>query len=78
MIISDTVLCRRMITLAFIAKHLHGLINCILTGQLLKYVNPIPLAMSQINDLAGAGTHWQSLYTILTELFVNALRPWSA
>jgi len=44
-----------------------------LTGQLLKSVNPIPLAMNQINDLAGAGEHWQSLYTILTELFVNAL-----
>jgi len=44
-----------------------------LTGQLLKNVNPVPLAMNQINDLAGAGEHWQSLYTILTELFVNAL-----
>jgi len=44
-----------------------------LTGKLLKDVNPIPLAMNQINDLAGAGEHWQSLYTILTELFVNAL-----
>jgi CheY-like chemotaxis protein/anti-sigma regulatory factor (Ser/Thr protein kinase) len=44
-----------------------------LTGQLLKSVNPIPLAMNQINDLAGAGEHWQNLYTILTELFVNAL-----
>lgn len=47
--------------------HLH------LTGQLLKTVNPIPLIMNQINDLEGAGEHWQSLYTILTELFVNAL-----
>jgi len=47
--------------------HLH------LTGKLLKTVNPIPLVMSQINDLEGAGEHWQSLYTILTELFVNAL-----
>ncbi len=47
--------------------HLH------LTGKLLKTVNPIPLVMNQINDLEGAGEHWQSLYTILTELFVNAL-----
>lgn len=47
--------------------HLH------LTGQLLKTVNPIPLVMNQINDIEGAGEHWQSLYTILTELFVNAL-----
>ena len=29
--------------------------------------------MNQINDIEGAGEHWQSLYTILTELFVNAL-----
>ena len=47
--------------------HLH------LTGRLLKTVNPIPLVMSQINDIEGAGEHWQSLYTILTELFINAL-----
>jgi len=47
--------------------HLH------LTGKLLKTVNPIPLVMNQINDLEGAGEHWQSLYTILTELFINAL-----
>ncbi|MCP4321231.1 MAG: SpoIIE family protein phosphatase [Alteromonadales bacterium] len=47
--------------------HLH------LTGELLKTVNPIPLIMNQINDLEGAGEHWQSLYSILTELFVNAL-----
>lgn len=47
--------------------HLH------LTGELLKKVNPIPLVMNQINDLEGAGKHWQSLYTILTELFINAL-----
>jgi serine phosphatase RsbU (regulator of sigma subunit)/anti-sigma regulatory factor (Ser/Thr protein kinase) len=47
--------------------HLH------LTGRLFNNTNPIPLVMNQINDLEGAGDHWQSLYTILTELFVNAL-----
>ncbi|MGL1956361.1 MAG: SpoIIE family protein phosphatase [Colwellia sp.] len=47
--------------------HLH------LTGELLAKVNPIPLIMNQINDIEGAGKHWQSLYTILTELYVNAL-----
>ena len=47
--------------------HLH------LTGKLLKRMNPIPLVMNQINDLAGAGEHWQSLYTILTELYQNSL-----
>ncbi|WP_019027910.1 SpoIIE family protein phosphatase [Colwellia piezophila] len=44
-----------------------------LTGPLLKTINPIPLIMNQINDLEGAGEHWQSLYTILTELFINGL-----
>jgi len=44
-----------------------------LTGKLLATVNPIPLVMNQINDIEGAGDHWQSLYTVLTELFVNAL-----
>lgn len=47
--------------------HLH------LTGKRLKTVNPIPLVMNQINDIEGAGEHWQSLYTILTELFINSL-----
>jgi serine phosphatase RsbU (regulator of sigma subunit) len=47
--------------------HLH------LTNHLLKTVNPIPLVMNQISDLEGAGEHWQSLYTILTELFINSL-----
>ena len=29
--------------------------------------------MSQVNDIEGAGEHWQSLFTILTELFINGL-----
>jgi len=33
------------------------------------------MAMSQINEIEGNAEHWQSLYTILTELFVNALDP---
>jgi len=44
-----------------------------LKGQRLAKVNPVPLAMSQINDLEGSGEHWQSLFTVLTELYVNAL-----
>ncbi|MFT5755590.1 MAG: CheY-like chemotaxis protein [Alteromonadaceae bacterium] len=44
-----------------------------LTGSRLASVNPIPMAMSQINEIEGNAEHWQSLYTILTELFVNAL-----
>jgi len=44
-----------------------------LNGSRLSSVNPIPMAMSQINEIEGNAEHWQSLYTILTELFVNAL-----
>lgn len=44
-----------------------------LIGTRLATVNPIPMAMSQINEIEGGGEHWQSLYTILTELFINAL-----
>jgi len=44
-----------------------------LTGKSLAAVNPVPMIMNQINDIEGAGEHWQSLYTILTELFINAL-----
>ena len=45
----------------------------LLSGSRLGTVNPIPIAMSQIQAIEGSGEHWHSLYTILTELFVNAL-----
>ncbi len=44
-----------------------------LTGKRLGLLNPIPMAMSQINEIEGHADHWQSLYTILTELFINSL-----
>jgi len=44
-----------------------------LSGSRLAAINPIPMAMSQINEIEGNAEHWQNLYTILTELFVNAL-----
>lgn len=44
-----------------------------LTASRLATVNPIPIVMNQLNDIEGSSEHWQSLYTILTELFVNAL-----
>lgn len=44
-----------------------------LTGERLSHVNPIPMAMNQIQEIEGHSEHWQSLFTILTELFVNAL-----
>ena len=44
-----------------------------LTGPRLAKVNPIPMAMGHVNEVEGNGEQWQNLYTILTELFVNAL-----
>jgi len=44
-----------------------------LSGKRLGLLNPIPMAMSQINEIEGHADHWQSLYTILTELFINSL-----
>lgn len=44
-----------------------------LSGNKLAKVNPIPMAMNQIQEIEGNGEHWQNLFTILTELFVNAL-----
>jgi len=44
-----------------------------LTGQSLASVNPIPMIMNQIHEIEGVGKHWQNLYTILTELFINSL-----
>ncbi|REL35322.1 ATP-binding SpoIIE family protein phosphatase [Thalassotalea euphylliae] len=47
--------------------------NIVLSGEKLAKVNPIPIAMSFIQELEGGGEQWQNLFTILTELFVNAL-----
>lgn len=47
--------------------------NITLSGEKLAKVNPIPMAMSSLHEIEGNGDQWQSLYTILTELFVNAL-----
>lgn len=45
-----------------------------LTAVTLASVNPIPIIMNQIKEIeGGAGEHWQIIYTIFTELYVNAL-----
>ena len=44
-----------------------------LSGETLAKVNPIPIAMGYIQEVEGSGEQWQNLFTILTELFVNAL-----
>ena len=47
--------------------------DILLSGETLAKVNPIPIAMSFIQEVEGGGEQWQNLFTILTELFVNAL-----
>lgn len=44
-----------------------------LSAQRLNTINPIPMIMNQINSIEGPGPQWQNLFTIITELFVNAL-----
>lgn len=44
-----------------------------LVGHKLALVNPVPLIMNQLQEIEGSGEHWHSLYTVLTELYVNAL-----
>jgi CheY-like chemotaxis protein/anti-sigma regulatory factor (Ser/Thr protein kinase) len=47
--------------------------DLLLTGKRLAKVNPVPMIMGQINEIEGSAEHWNNLYTILTELFMNAL-----
>ncbi len=44
-----------------------------LTGNRLRQADPIPLIINHIQELEGLQTHRRLLFTILTELYVNAL-----
>ncbi|MDP2560155.1 fused response regulator/phosphatase [Psychrobium sp. 1_MG-2023] len=44
-----------------------------LSGDKLSAVDPIPIIINQLQEIEGQGEHWHSLFTVLTELFVNAL-----
>lgn len=44
-----------------------------LEGQNLAQINPIPSLLNMIKDTENHEEHWQNLYTILTELYENAL-----
>jgi len=44
-----------------------------LSGTRLATLNPVPHIMVQVQEIEGYDEHWQSLHTILTELYVNAL-----
>lgn len=44
-----------------------------ISGDKLASINPIPLIINQIQEIEGPGEHWYELFTVLTELYVNAL-----
>ena len=48
-------------------------LNLTLHGPQLAVIDPVPLLMNQVQELAGVDSRQSALFTILTELFVNAL-----
>ncbi len=44
-----------------------------LKGQRLRETNPVPIIINQIMEMEGIESERQSLFTVLTELYVNAL-----
>lgn len=48
-------------------------LNLTLHGTQLAEIDPVPLLMNQVQELAGVEAQQSALFTILTELFVNAL-----
>jgi len=44
-----------------------------LNGGALRRLNPVAMALSRLQECEGDGEHWHSVFTILTELYVNAL-----
>jgi len=44
-----------------------------LNGSRLRTVNPVALALSHLQEVEGHGPHWHHVFTVLTELYINAL-----
>ena len=44
-----------------------------LQGKSLGRINPVALALSRLQEFEGNGDHWHNVFSVLTELFVNAL-----
>ena len=44
-----------------------------LQGKSLSRINPVAQALSRLQETEGGGDHWHSVFSILTELYVNAL-----
>lgn len=44
-----------------------------LQGKSLGRINPVAQALSRLQESEGSGEHWHNVFSVLTELFVNAL-----
>jgi hypothetical protein len=44
-----------------------------LQGKSLARINPVAQALSRLQESEGGGEHWHNVFSILTELYVNAL-----
>ena len=44
-----------------------------LQGKSLSRINPVAQALSRLQESEGGGDHWHSVFSILTELYVNSL-----
>lgn len=47
--------------------------NLELQGQSLSRINPVAQALSRLQESEGGGDQWHSVFSVLTELYVNAL-----
>lgn len=50
-----------------------GQFSMTIGGERLRRINPVPLIMNDLQTFIELGTHRQVIYTLLTELYVNAL-----
>lgn len=48
-------------------------VHYLLAGQTLRHCDPLPLVMRSLTELQGFERHKEALYTIIAELYVNAL-----
>lgn len=48
-------------------------LNLVLHGSQLRQADPVPILINHIQEIAGLQQHRRQLFTILTELYVNAL-----
>jgi two-component system, HptB-dependent secretion and biofilm response regulator len=57
-----------------VARARHGWqLDVTLHGSRLAEIDPVPLLLNQVQELAGVEAQQSALFTILTELFINAL-----